>query len=76
MRTGDDMSTDPILQLPIAARNHTDFIRDGDRERLAGQVRPWNQPLMAARTSLGSAIIRLGRGVQGAAIPTPARQTI
>lgn len=70
------MSTDPILHLPIAARTHAELVRDGERERLAGQIHPWHQPLVTVRASLGSALIRLGTVVQGATIPAPATRTI
>ena len=72
------MTTDPILHLTIATRNHTELVRDGHRERLAGAAHAWYLPLTAslnpARAALGTVLIRLGHVVQGAAIPTPTQR--
>lgn len=72
------MLTDPVLQQIHTSRHHADSVRDGVRERLAGQVHPWYGPVLAtlipARASVGAGIIRLGRAIQGAAaIPASRR---
>lgn len=69
------MLTDPVLHQIHATRNHTELIRDGERERLAGQVSPWYRPLAAAlaptRIAVGEAIVHAGRLIQGATAMPP-----
>lgn len=65
------MHTDPILQYPYAASNHSELIRQAERERTAATVHPWHGPLIAtlvtARIAVGGKVVRLGQLIQGAA---------